>query len=544
MFDKEFFPTPNELIEKLLEPFETKHLENDKYSRYLGKYNFKGSLLEPSAGKGNILEYIRENTKNNIDFYAIEKNEELKQILRSKSFDVIDSDFLNYNQGEYFDYIIMNPPFSNGADHLLKAIEISTNTKIACILNAETIKNPYSQKRKKLLSLIEKYGSYELIENGFKEAERKTNVEVAIIWLEINKEENKFDFDFISMDEIKVDFDFDIVNNSLAREDLIGNLNLRFEEVKKAYEEKLKADQKFDYYINAFLNGEGIGTKSDIIKKEGSPEQKFNYLTKTLKRFMWKSVINHLDIKKYLSSSVIKDFEIFISQQSKMAFTKNNVYSFFQFIMTNRKAIIEKAIVDVFEDLTSRGYTENRMFIETWKTNDAYKINRKVIAPAYVEYGKYMNSYDLKKYGDRFSLGYDWSKSILSDLDKVMMYLSGMNENQTTTIRQAIKEQINKIGTVKTGEPFDSNCQSTFFDIKFYKKGTIHIYFRDKKLWDEFNYRACDGKNWLPNNEKKTQQQQQQQQKPTKRKSKTAKKTKLKSELSNQLFELFAKEAV
>lgn len=47
----------------------------------------------------------------------------------------------------------MNPPFSDGVKHLLHAIEIAekTGSEIVCILNANTIKNPYSNGRKLLL---------------------------------------------------------------------------------------------------------------------------------------------------------------------------------------------------------------------------------------------------------------------------------------------------------------------------------------------------------------------------------------------------------
>jgi hypothetical protein len=37
-----------------------------------------------------------------------------------------------------------------------------------------------------------------------------------------------------------------------------------------------------------------------------------------------------------------------------------------------------------------------------------------------------------------------------------------------------------------------------FFKIKFWRKGTCHIYFKDKDLWDKFNYEVMKGKNWLP----------------------------------------------
>ncbi len=504
MFEKEFYPTPDFLIDKLLRPFEYEKDIDGEYNYHLGKYDIQGSILDPSAGKGDILEYVKDNTKGRAEFFAIELNPELQQVLRSKEMQVIESDFLRYEDDEYFDFIIMNPPFSNGVDHLLQAIEISRDTKIACILNAETLKNPYSEKRKKLLSIIEEFGSYKFVTGAFDEAERTTNVEVALVWLNIKKEETRFDFDFVAMDEIKVDFDFDVQNNSLAKADMIGNLKLRYAEVQKAYEEKLKADQKYNYYINAFLNGEGYSIKGDIEKRDGTPQQKYSYLSRRLKSFMWMQTIDQLDLKRFMSSNVLQNFNEFIRQQANMAFNKENVFSFFDFIMNNRVNIIEKAIVEVFEDITSRGYMENRMYVETWKTNDAYKVNRKIISPAYVKYGEYMNSADLKTYGDTFSLGYSsWGSSKLSDLDKVLQYISGLEDDQVLTIREAIENQFKTIGKIKTGDKYDSNCYSTFFDIKFYKKGTIHLKFRDESLWKEFNMRACDGKNWLPKDEKR-----------------------------------------
>ena len=120
MFSKEFYPTPPELIEKLLTPFETEREDDSRFNRYLGKYKFNGSILEPSAGKGDILDYINDNTTGKIETFAIEQNAEL----RSKDYQVIETDFLKFEDDEYFDFIIMNPPFSNGVDHLLKAIEI------------------------------------------------------------------------------------------------------------------------------------------------------------------------------------------------------------------------------------------------------------------------------------------------------------------------------------------------------------------------------------------------------------------------------------
>ena len=76
--------------------------------------------------------------------------------------------------------IIMNPPFHDGAKHLLKALNILVDGgEIACILNAETIKNPYTNERKSLIQELENAEDYqvEFVQSAF----AGTDVEVALI---------------------------------------------------------------------------------------------------------------------------------------------------------------------------------------------------------------------------------------------------------------------------------------------------------------------------------------------------------------------------
>ncbi len=77
----------------------------------------------------------------------------------------------------------MNPPFADGAKHVLKAWEILFDGEIVAILNAETLKNPYSKERKLLFKLIEQYGEVEYLQQIFAgvDAERQTNVEIAYL---------------------------------------------------------------------------------------------------------------------------------------------------------------------------------------------------------------------------------------------------------------------------------------------------------------------------------------------------------------------------
>ena len=56
MFDKEFYPTPKEVIQKMIAPYE--------------KNMSRLTILEPSAGKGDIIDYISRGTS----FYKANKD--------------------------------------------------------------------------------------------------------------------------------------------------------------------------------------------------------------------------------------------------------------------------------------------------------------------------------------------------------------------------------------------------------------------------------------------------------------------------------------
>ena len=98
----QLFPTPAAVAEKMVEhaDIETGH-----------------TLLEPSAGTGNILDAVRNSGVAAVQT-AIEINTKLCDTLRSKGYDdVRGQNFLSCN-GDLgcFDRIIMNPPFEKGQD--------------------------------------------------------------------------------------------------------------------------------------------------------------------------------------------------------------------------------------------------------------------------------------------------------------------------------------------------------------------------------------------------------------------------------------------
>lgn len=157
--DIQFYPTPPSLIEKMLSGLDLRTIQY---------------ILEPSAGKGNIIKgildkhnmlYSWDRGKINIDCIEIDKN--LQSILRQMSADeennnihLVWDNFLTYNPYKKYDLIIMNPPFNGGERHLLKALDIQRNGgSIICILNAETINNPCNANRQDLVRQLDKYNA-------------------------------------------------------------------------------------------------------------------------------------------------------------------------------------------------------------------------------------------------------------------------------------------------------------------------------------------------------------------------------------------------
>lgn len=533
MFDQEFYPTPEALIKIMLEPF------NKPYNKIRSfnweetiNYNLKGCILEPSAGKGDILNFISEHAdkKSHDDLFAIEKNPDLCHILNEKGYQIIGTDFLNFESDMYFDYIFMNPPFSNGDEHLLKAIEIGSDTQIVCILNAETIKNPYTKNRKLLLQEIKKWGgSIEYHQEAFKQAERKTNVEIAIVRLHVDRQETKFDFEFsdTEVNDIEINAE-DFMTNEIARDDMISNLKHIYEKSREAYVKLMKAQEEFYFFSNHITKHKSYDM--EITSSNGSPKERYNFLSKQLKKIMWKMVIEELDIQKYMSHNVIKNFDKFISHQSNMAFTKDNVMDFFSMIMMNQSSIIEQAIIDVFDELT-RYYKENRNYQEGWKTNDAYKVNEKLILPNGCK--TTWDGNNAKQWGTNFQTS--WDSKIYNDLDKVLCFITGTDWNKICTVYDALENKFKEVGKIWPQDKFDNTCSSHFFDIKFFKKGTIHLKFRSRHVWEQFNIIATKGKNWLPDSEYEKYQAKQ---KETQSEQVTKKETVLIEQPLQSLFEL------
>lgn len=480
MFDAEFYPTPHKLIKELLKPFD--HIPSD------------WTILEPHAGKGDICEFIKNKTDASIK--VIERNFDLQQILMSKGYPILGNDFLKYKADCHFDLIVMNPPFSNGDAHLLHAWNtVGGGGRIACILNANTILNPHTTLRKDLVQLINSHGSFEIYENAFKDAERSTGVSVALIHLtKPDDEHDPFNFTFERVTDREDELDCEMPQSSsgmLAKVDHLGTIINKYHKTTSAFVNFIKAMEELKFYgmdIASEFTPTGRHLNTDVISvqqmaisaymKAGSHKAKANAFRDHLNTSTWKHVLGMLDMEAVMTTSLLKKFRANVESTGHLPITKENIYAVLQSIITNTDEIMKQSVVDVF-DLFTRYYEENRIpNQEGWKTNKSWKCTKKVILPHWVEVW----------WKDEIHIRHS-RLSDYADIDKACCWLMGMNYKKIETIESALNKDIHGAKLKK--------CESEFFKIKYFKKGTVHLEFKSTKLLDMFNRVASEHKNWL-----------------------------------------------
>jgi len=471
MFDTEFFPTPSSVAYKMLEWYTSDQLR-------------EMAILEPSAWKWDLADAItsRQNwshASSSTNIYCIEQNTDLQQILKWKGYRVVDSDFLEYEKDMNFDLIVMNPPFSNGDEHFLKAWDILENWEICCLLNEETIKNPFSAKRKLIAKILEdNESSVEYLWSAFLYAERKTNTGIALIRVKKVTKNESFEFDWYERE--RNEFTEDILQNELATRDMIQNIIDDYARAKDFFAKGVQFIKKaqdiqksitWNEYYNAFETAyKGKTVKNSTIT-----------FIEDIKFQIWNRLAKELKIEKYMTSKLREDFGKYMREQGNLAISKTNIMAFAEMVLQNRWNILERAITEVF-DLFTTYYKENRVYVEGWKTNDRWKVNKKIILPNWIEYNTW--SWFHRNYSRWWQF---W------DVDKALCYITWDRFDHIMTIEDALEASF---------RGWDNVCYSKFFKIRYFKKWTVHLEFKDDWLWKEFNMRACHWKNWLPDWEK------------------------------------------
>lgn len=481
MFDEanNFYPTPKDLVFKML----------DKLPKPNGIKNYK-YILEPSCGKGSIIdytkEYLEENTPHNkwdkynkfnpdkyLTFDAVEENENLINLCRGKGINIIWNDFLTLTPPRFYDLILMNPPFNEADKHVLKAISLqeSVGGDIVAIIGKSTLDNPYSNNRKLLLSKLQQYNAdIEYIQEAFTEAERKTNVEIALIYVKVPMQNNETIFEKQFKRE-HTDIRMESFNTLMPKMNKLESLVFEYNIIKNSVIELFKEKIKIQKMFSSLNIKQEIGIVGNVFTpKVLSVNEYINNVTLEY----WNKFINETDFKSKLPSKLRDNFSYNMERQQDIAFNIENIRYFYEELMKSIPQSYEETVAKVFDDLTNKySYTDSSFnkavhLYNGWKSNNCYKIVGKNIIPCYHQ-----------NYFYRLP-------DTLIDLNIIFNNMSGEKYNIDT---KEIREQI---------EHCEKNIDIGHFLIDSYKKGTVHIKYKDKNLLNQFNIIAGRNKAWLP----------------------------------------------
>lgn len=508
MFNSQFFPTPAEVIELMI-----------------GGYNLQGAtILEPSAGAGHLVTALQ---NAGAEVIACENDPRLKILTESKC-KLIAGDFLTVTPEliSHIDYIIMNPPFNADEKHIIHAYEIAPEScQIIALCNLSTVKNTYSKERQKLRQIIDENGSFEDIGEAFTTAERSTAVKVALI--RIRKPGNSATGDeytgFYLEDEPEETGSYGIMNYNAVR-DLVN----RYVGACKIYDKQVEQA----VLMNQLTAGYFKTSLGMSITKEGAPLSK-NEFKKEMQKAGWYWIFEKMDIEKTMTQGLKDDINKFVEKQTSIPFTMKNIYAMLQIVHGTTGARMDKAILEVFEKITSHD-KDNRLNLEGWKTNSAYLVNRKFIVPRLCEQDKY------NKGKEAIQTTYSGNFNQIEDLVKALCYITGDNWENFGELREFINypykvyhsgkvesfrddihyggsnsraDELRKQGIEYTTEHikciYGELFQWSYFTIRAYKKGTMHFEFTDEKVWSAFNQRVAKLKGYpLPEKTNKTKQEQ------------------------------------
>ncbi|HNC58683.1 MAG TPA: DUF4942 domain-containing protein [Leptospiraceae bacterium] len=494
---KDLYPTSVKLIVKLLEGI---------------KLSGVNTLLDPSAGTGNLVKYIRKHfgkiegfyygSRPSIDIDVIEINQDLQYILEGRGFKLVHDNFLTFETDKVYDLIVANFPFSEGDRHLDKALKMleKSGGMGRFIVNAETLRNPYSNLRKALLSKLSQLNAnIEYIQHAFldKEAERKSSVEIALIKVDVEKPE-LFSFVFSEMEKAAQEHTENSQFTGLVSTSMLEAYVALFKQECKAAVEFLKqfyataphitdkiSKGKYDHtYIKPIFSLEICGESCRNLNFD------VNRVVKVVRKKYWESLLNDARFTNKYTSNILIELRNKISELENYNFSLFNIEKLQKELAAKVSSGIEDSILKLFDLLTAKHnwYPEtanNIHYYNGWKTNIAHKINtKKVIIPM-----------DTKKYYS--SLGKDQeiggrTSDTLIDMVKVFDYLSGCEEE---TKLLATKKISDANSTYKFRE-----IDLRYFEVTFYKKGTAHIKFKRPELVEKMNIFASQKKRWLPPN--------------------------------------------
>jgi hypothetical protein len=333
---------------------------------------------------------------------------------------------------------------------------------------------------------LEKYNAeVEFIDNAFVNSERSTGVTVALVTIHIEKQP----YDSTIINELKKEEIHNVKeyeSTHLIESDFIKG-------IVSQYEYEVKAGLKLINEYNSLrpLMLRSFDSDSPVLKleldyKDDSSTIENAYI-KQIRSKYWKALFNNDQFMGLFTSNLKQKYNEMVEELKDYDFSFYNIYTLRIQLSKEMVQGVEDTILNLFEELSHKHHyydesSKNVHLWNGWKSNSAYKINKRVVIPLN---GYYDMQYTWGRYEPSHYRCYDK----LRDIERTFSYLDNGTTNDID-LKEVLKH------AEETGKT--KKIETRYFFLTFYKKGTCHLEFKSMDLLHKFNLTAAKSKMWLP----------------------------------------------
>lgn len=487
--DLQFYPTPYALAVLAWSMFKEKEFVR---------------VLEPSAGAGDLmavqLDDANRRWRKPFQWGAVEIDANNHPLLRERGAKVVGYDFLSQVSCAIYSHIIMNPPFAQGAKHVLHAWNTLYEGEIVAIINAETLRNPNTTERAHLARIVHEHGRVEFIRDAFKgeDVYRQANVTIALVHLV-----KKADADDIVgglIEDLKVDqTNADQAGwrapNEISLpagfvEESVRNFDLALAAAKEASISSARAVHyraRLGKTMAVVQRGEEPGAGGGVSHAGQYVRNTFAATYDEMKDAAWTGILQSTHVLSRLSHAAHKRVLHEFENIKALEFTVANIYGFLHGLAQKGGEIQMGMVCDVF-DLITRYHSDNTVYYMGWKSNNKHRTaGMRVKRTRFITPGERHESY-------RSHASYD-IVGMLGDFDRVFAMLDG--KSGTTLGLRDLFDHPDTYKQLVRGERLSSD----YFDVRYYRgRGTIHFFPRNVEVIERLNRVVGQHRGWLPPN--------------------------------------------
>lgn len=410
---------------------------------------------------------------------------------------VVGLDFMSFQGIWTYAVVLMNPPFAKGAAFVLRAWDGLWAGKVAAIINAETLRNPYTQDRQRLVALIEKHGRVEFVRDAFQGdgVDREADVEVALIYLK-KPASSGADWVGSTIQAMERDASDGVEESRIYRlpseltlpRNFVENQVLAF----NAAVDAMRASVRAEMVASHFASRIGM-TMAELQRKSKDATANYSGLSEAetrkvlrtryieLKDRAWASVLRSTDMLKKMTRKVQRSAEAEFETIKQMEFSASTIYGFLLGLVQSAGEMQTQAILDLFDSII--GYShENVEVYRAYKSNTKHRLGMRIKHTRFI----------LSRMDGSYSRQPSWeTQQRLADIDRVMCMLDGVAEVENGLLATCMA----RWSDLYSGERVDS----AHFSIRAYKGAeTVHIYPKRVDLLACLNRRVGEHRKWIP----------------------------------------------